>query len=255
MVSISPTDATANTLAERLAAVRGNIAAACERVGRPATSVTLVAVSKTHSAAAVLEAAASGQLAFGENRIEEASTKIPEVKAQTSATSPALTWHMIGHIQSRKAQDVVAVFDWVHSLDTLKVAERCSHFAFELHREIDALLEINVSGESSKGGFQASDWQQGIEQRESLWNDIRRIIKLPGLRIQGLMCMAPIVEHMEQARSTFSALRVLRDALAADFPAATWTTLSMGMTDDYPVAIEEGATMVRIGRGIFGQRG
>ncbi len=246
------TPSTTETLAERLLAVRENISAACQRVGRSNTSVTLVAVSKTQPAAAVLDAVANGQVHFGENRIEEAASKIDSVEKQTSA---ALTWHMIGHIQSRKAREVVSAFDWIHSVDTLKLAERCSNFAVEIGREVNVLLEVNVSGEASKAGFQASNWKQDSQQRESLWNDIRRIIKLPGLRIQGLMTMAPIVEQMEQSRPVFTALRTLRDAIAVDFPTTTWTTLSMGMTDDYLVAIEEGATMVRIGRAIFGPRG
>jgi len=176
------TTSTAETLADRLAEVRKSIAAACERAGRSATSVTLVAVSKTQPAATVLEAVADGQVDFGENRIEEAAAKIATVEAQASA---ALTWHMLGHIQSRKAQDVIARFDWLHSLDTPKLAERCSHFAIESQREVNALLEINISGEASKSGFQVSGWQHDSHQRESLWNDIRRIIKLPGCISRG----------------------------------------------------------------------
>src|SRR5258708_23063703 len=128
---------TTETLAERLTVVRENISAACERVGRSTESVTLVAVSKTQPAAAVLEAVANGQLHFGENRIEEAASKIDPVEKQTSA---ALTWHMIGHIQSRKAREVVAAFDWIHSVDTLKLAERCSNFAVVIGRDVNGLL-------------------------------------------------------------------------------------------------------------------
>ncbi len=240
------------TIADRLAAVRKTIAAACVRANRPVDSVTLIAVSKTHPPEKLLEAIACGQIQLGENRIEEAAGKIAAVKAQTSVP---LTWHMIGHVQSRKARDVAAVFDVIHSLDNLKLAERYSRFVDELKRPpVSVLLEINVSGEDSKSGFDGSRWQTDPTQHESLWNDIRRIIELPGLRVQGLMTMAPIVDDPEQARPIFSALRTLRDALAQDFPRADWSNLSMGMTDDYPVAIEEGATMVRIGRAIFGER-
>jgi pyridoxal phosphate enzyme (YggS family) len=214
--------------------------------------VTLVAVSKTHPAESVLEAVTHGQFHFGENRIEEAEPKIRSVQSQ--GTSP-LVWHMIGHVQSRKARDVIALFDVIHSLDNLKLAERYSRFATELDKSVPILLEINVSGEDSKSGFEAGQWQTNRLQRESLWNDIRTIIKLPGIRVEGLMTMAPIVGDMEEARPVFTALRTLRDALAADIPGAAWTSLSMGMTDDYPVAIEEGATIVRIGRAIFGERG
>jgi pyridoxal phosphate enzyme (YggS family) len=162
---------------------------------------------------------------------------------------------MIGHVQSRKAQEVIGAFDCIHSLDSLKLAERYSRFAVESGRDVAVLLEVNVSGEESKSGFEASGWKHNRTQRESLWNDIRRIIELPGLHVDGLMTMAPVVEQMEQVRPVFAELRGLREALAADFPAASWKALSMGMTDDYPVAIEEGATLVRIGRAIFGARG
>ena len=241
-----------STLGDRLSAIHANIEAACTRANRPTDSVTLIAVSKTHPAESVLSAIASGQLEFGENRIEEAESKIHAVQAQTSAK---VVWHMIGHVQSRKARDVIALFDCIHSLDSLKLAERYSRFAVELGKSVNVLLEMNVSGEASKSGFEAAGWQNDRAQRESLWNDIRNIIKLPGIRVEGLMTIAPIVDDMEQARPVFIALRILRDALAADFPGAAWTSLSMGMTDDYPVAIEEGATLVRIGRAIFGPRG
>ncbi|MCC7447402.1 MAG: YggS family pyridoxal phosphate-dependent enzyme [Anaerolineae bacterium] len=241
-----------STIADRLAAVRAAIAAACARANRPVDSVTLIAVSKTHPPDMLLEAIACGQAHFGENRIEEAAGKIAAVQAQTNVP---LTWHMIGHVQSRKARDVVAAFDVIHSLDSLKLAERYARFVDELKRPpVSVLLEVNVSGEDSKSGFDGSRWQTDQSQRESLWSDIRRIIELPGLRVWGLMTMAPIVDDPEQARPVFTALRALRDALAQDFPQADWSTLSMGMTDDYPVAIEEGATMVRIGRAIFGER-
>src|SRR5262249_1711823 len=143
----------------------------------------------------------------------------------------SLTWHMIGHVQSRKAEDVIALFDLIHSLDSLKLAQRYSKFATESNRRMTLLLEVNVSGEASKSGFEASHWQHDRTQRESLWNDIRRIIELPGIHIDGLMTMAPIADDAEQVRPVFVALRSLRDALAADFPAANWSELSMGMTD------------------------
>jgi pyridoxal phosphate enzyme (YggS family) len=240
-----------DTLAARLEAVRETIVAACARANRPADSVTLVAVSKTHPPDALLEAIACGQTHFGENRIEEGADKITAVKARSSVP---LTWHMIGHVQSRKARDVIATFDYVHSMDSLKLAERYSRFAVEVGRAVPVLLEMNVSGEDSKSGFSAEHWHNDSNQRESLWNDIRRIIELPGIVVRGLMTMAPIVEQPEAARPTFSALRELRNKLAADFSTADWSALSMGMTDDYAIAIEEGATIVRVGRAIFGPR-
>jgi pyridoxal phosphate enzyme (YggS family) len=249
MSAVSPEST--GEMAARFAAVRERMAAACARAHRPADSVTLVAVSKTHPPQVILQAIACGQTHFGENRIEEAAEKIAAVRTESPIP---VTWHMIGHVQSRKAREVVAAVDYIHSLDSLKLAERYARFAQELKRTARVLLEINVSGEASKSGFQASSWRQNAALRESLWSDIRRIIELPGLRVEGLMTMAPIVERAEQARPVFTALRALRDALAADFPGAHWQTLSMGMTDDYEVAIEEGATMIRVGRALFGPR-
>lgn len=242
---------TLTTIQDRLSAVRARVAQACAKVNRPADSITLIAVSKTHPADTVLDAVRCGQLHFGENRIEEAADKIAVVNA---ATSTPLTWHMIGHVQSRKAREVVAAFDWIHSLDSLKLAERYARFATELGRSPYVLLEINVSGEASKSGFDAANWEHDRAKRESLWGEIRHIIELPNLRLAGLMTMAPIAVDVEATRPVFVALRRLRDALATDFPAADWSVLSMGMTDDFPVAIEEGATMIRIGRAIFGPR-
>jgi pyridoxal phosphate enzyme (YggS family) len=246
------TATTPATVAERLNAVRANIKAACQRANRPVESVKLIAVSKTHPPETVLEAIQSGQRDFGENRVEEAATKIKAVHA--AQPDKPLIWHMIGHVQSRKAEDVIPLFDVIQSLDSLKLAERYSKFAVSSGREVTVLLEVNVSGEASKSGFDASHWQSDQTQRESLWNDIRRIIELPGIQVRGLMTMAPIGDDAEQVRPVFSALRGLRDALASDFPAAKWSELSMGMTDDYPVAIEEGATIIRVGRAIFGPR-
>ena len=242
---------TVSTIKDRLLAVRARIAEACGRVNRPVESVTLVAVSKTHSAETVLQAVRCAQMHFGENRIEEAGGKISAVRA---GTSELLTWHMVGHVQSRKAQEVIAAFDWIHSLDSLKLAERYARFATESNRSPYILLEMNVSGEGSKSGIDAANWDQDRAKREVLWDVVRHIVALPNLRVAGLMTMAPIVEDIEQSRPVFASLRKLRDALADDFSGTDWSTLSMGMTDDYPVAIEEGATMIRIGRAIFGPR-
>lgn len=230
--------------------VREIIAGACARAGRSADSVKLVAVSKTHPAEAVLAAAAAGVQHFGENRVEEAQDKIPAVGAQLSA---AVTWHMIGHIQSRKAKEVPPYFQVVHSLDSPKLAEKLSRSAVEQSRTLEVLLQVNVSGEESKSGFDAVGWQQNMALRERLWQAAGQIATLPGLRVVGLMTMAPIVEDMEQTRPVFAELAVLREALQTQL-GLPLPELSMGMTDDYPVAIEEGATMVRIGRAIFGER-
>jgi len=237
------------TIAENLVNVRGQIAAACARVGRAPASVTLVAVSKTHPPELVLEAAAAGVQHFGENRVEEAGGKIPAVRA---LTNQPLVWHMIGHIQSRKAKDLPPLFTVVHSVDTLKLAQKLSNAVSE-GNTLDVFLEVNVSGEASKSGFVAANWQDDADVRAQLWQDVRQIAALPGLTLRGLMTMAPIVEDVEQARPVFAGLARLRLALSESL-GLPLPDLSMGMTDDYPVAVEEGATLVRIGRAIFGER-
>lgn len=237
-------------ISENIAQVQKNIAQACERAGRDPNTVTLIAVSKTHSPEAVLEAIAAGAQHFGENRVEEASIKIPVV---TSQVSIPMTWHMIGHIQSRKARDVVPLFSVVQSVDSLKLANKLSSSAVEQNRQLGILLEVNISGEESKDGVQAFNWRSNAARFQELVNGIRQIMDLPALHLRGLMTMAPIVETMEQTRPIFADLAALRDAFQQSLGIAL-PELSMGMTDDYPVAVEEGATMVRVGRAIFGNR-
>lgn len=231
--------------------MQAEIAGACERSGRSPDSVTLIAVSKTHAAAQVVQATEAGLQHFGENRVEEALPKIERVRQLTAAP---VHWHMVGHVQSRKARYVAGEFALVHSIDSLKLAERLGRYAAERRTIQDVLLEINVSGEATKAGWDAYNWQNNASLRGALWSEIAAVLAQPGLAVRGLMTMAPIVAEMEQARTVFAGLRTLRDALANDFPVAEWSALSMGMTDDYPVAVEEGATMVRIGRAIFGPR-
>jgi len=239
-----------STVAERVASVQTQIAAACARVHRPVDSVTLIAVSKTHPASLILEAVAAGLRDFGENRVEESG----KIKPVNERAGVPLTWHMIGHVQSRKAREVTRHFRWIHSLDSVKLAERYARFAQADNVMLNVLLEVNVSGEATKEGLEANRWQSDPAQRADLWAAVRQIVALPGLRVRGLMTIAPIVPEPEQARPYFVALRKLRDGVANDFPVTDWQTLSMGMTDDYSIAIEEGATFVRIGRAIFGAR-
>ncbi len=241
----------ATTIEKRVQIVQNTIAEACLRVGRAPESVTLVAVSKLHSAEQVVEAVEAGLRHFGENRLEEALPKMSEV---AQLTSTPIHWHLIGHVQPRKARHALAGFVMMHSLDSLKLAERLSFYAAQRGLFLDVLLEINVSGEEAKAGWRADRWRADPDQRQALWDDVLRILALPGLNVRGLMTMAPIVKQAEDARPVFVALRELREALARDFPASDWAELSMGMTDDYPVAVEEGATLVRIGRAIFGPR-
>lgn len=229
--------------------VRGQITAACAHVGRDPASVTLVAVSKTHPPEMVLEAANAGVQHFGENRVEEASGKIQSVRTFTNLP---LVWHMIGHIQSRKAKDVPPLFTVVHSVDTVKLAEKLSNAVGE-GDTLDVFLEVNISGEASKSGFVALNWQDDAAVRVQLWQDVERIAALPRMNLRGLMTMAPIVGDIEQSRPVFASMARLRAALSESF-GLPFPDLSMGMTDDYPVAVEEGATLVRIGRAIFGER-
>lgn len=238
------------TIAENIQRVQAAIETACTRAGRDPAEVTMIAVSKTHPAEAVLEAALAGLQHFGENRVEEAELKIPVVNGQSHRP---LTWHMVGHIQSRKARDVVSLFQQVHSVDTLKLASKLSGLCVEQGKQLKVLLEMNVSGEEAKYGFAATGWDTNNAVREHLWREMEQIVALPGLMVRGLMTMAPIVEQPEQARPVFAALARLRVALMESFKIEL-PDLSMGMTDDYPIAIEEGATLVRIGRAIFGER-
>ncbi|UCC87839.1 MAG: YggS family pyridoxal phosphate-dependent enzyme [Anaerolineales bacterium] len=239
--------------------VQERMRGAARRAGRAAGEVTLVAVTKTHSLQAVQAAYQAGVRHFGENRVEEGLLKIPAfnewLAVSSQATAPP-TWHMIGHLQSRKAADALAHFDVIHSVDSLKLAQRLNRLAERdpagTLRPI--LLQSNVSGEASKYGFGLSRWQEERETRRAFFDTLGRIIQLPRLRIQGLMTMAPMAPHAEQARPIFAALRALRDELAQEFPAVEWRHLSMGMTDDFEVAIEEGATLIRVGRAIFGPR-
>jgi pyridoxal phosphate enzyme (YggS family) len=235
-----------------LARVRERVAAAARRAGRRPKEVTLVAVTKTHPAHVVAEAYQAGLRDLGENRVEEASGKIPIVQEQVGA-SGRIRWHMIGHLQRRKARLAVALFDIIHSVDSLRLAQRIDRMLAEGEKVMPVLLEVNVSGEASKYGFDQSP-AVGPEKRAAFLADVEQILALPHLRLRGLMTMAPIVADPEEARPVFVALRRLRDDLRQRFPEADWRELSMGMTDDFEVAVEEGATLVRIGRAIFGER-
>ncbi len=237
-------------IAANLARVRARIQAAARRAGRDPAEVTLVAVTKTRPLDAMQAAYRAGVRNFGENRVEEASLKIPAFNDWAAAERP--TWHMIGHLQSRKAADALANFDMVHSVDSLKLAERLSRLAEGADRTpLPILLECNVSGEASKYGFELSHWQASREICLDFFDVARTISRLPRLRLQGLMTMAPLVAEPEQARPVFAALRLLRAALAEEVPGVEWRHLSMGMTDDFEVAVEEGATLVRVGRALF----
>ncbi len=232
----------AAVLRANVARVQARIAAAAARAGRNPADVTLVAVSKTQPVEVILAAYAAGLRLFGENRVEEAGPKAAEVQARL-APAPPPVWHMIGHVQSRKAADVLPWAALVHSVDSVKLATRLACSVGE-GVELPVLLEVNVAGEASKYGFHPAELPAAVEA----------IAALPGLRIEGLMTMAPLVTDPELARPTFRSLAQLRAELAQRYPAIVWRHLSMGMTDDFEVAIEEGATLVRIGRALFGER-
>ncbi|MBL7066084.1 MAG: YggS family pyridoxal phosphate-dependent enzyme [Anaerolineae bacterium] len=236
-------------ITHNLTRVQEHIAEAALRAGRDPAEVTLVAVAKTFPPEAVIAAYQAGVRHFGENRVEEGVAKIPAVHAAISGPRPA--WHMVGHVQSRKAKAVVAHFDYVHSVDRPRIARRLSRFAQEAGRTLPVLLECNVSGEESKFGFDLQNWEHDEARQKAFFAVVEEILALPALAVQGLMTMAPFVADPETVRPVFASLRALLETLREHFPAHDWRHLSMGMTGDFEVAIEEGATMVRIGRAIF----
>ncbi|MFN8471243.1 MAG: YggS family pyridoxal phosphate-dependent enzyme [Anaerolineae bacterium] len=224
-------------IAEALRAVEERIAGAAARAGRDPQSVTLVAVSKTVEAPRVYAAYLNGVRNFGENRVEEALPKQSDLPGD-------IVWHMIGHVQSRKVRDVVGHFALVHSIDSLPLAEAFQRRAEAVDVEVAVLLEVNVAREPQKYGFAPDE----------IASAAAAVAQMSHVKLQGLMAMAPIVSNPEEARPVFRGLRELRDALAQTLPHVDWRHLSMGMTDDFEVAVEEGATLVRVGRAIFGER-
>lgn len=231
------------TLQDNLHRIQDRINSAASRAGRDPASITLVAVSKTQPVEALIEAYELGVRHFGENRVEEALDKLPAFRQGVHA--PSATFHMIGHVQSRKAGEVAALFDRVHSIDSLKLAQRLDRFAAQHNKRLPVLLEVNVSGEESKYGFDGA-------RRAELLGAVETIGQLSNLKLDGLMTMAPIVDRPDQARPVFRSLRELRDEFEAKLKIQL-PQLSMGMTADFEVAIEEGATLVRVGRAIFGE--
>jgi PLP dependent protein len=213
--------------------------------GRNPDEVRLVVVTKGQSIEAVREVVQSGARYLGENYLEEAIAKI-----HTISEYAGVEWHMIGHIQSRKAGRVCEAFDWIQSLDSQKLAERLDRFAGELNRRIPTLLECNMSGEASKFG-----WETWNETRwPELIEEFACVLERPNLDIRGLMTMPPYHPDPEASRPFFRRLVRLRDYLVSQFPRVELDQLSMGMSADYPVAIQEGATIVRVGTAVMGTR-
>jgi pyridoxal phosphate enzyme (YggS family) len=226
------------SIAAKLQQVRERIAAACVAARRPVQSVTLLAVSKTFGPAAVREAAAAGQHAFGENYVQEALAKIDAL----ANLRPSIEWHLIGPLQSNKTREVAAAFDWVHSVERLKIAQRLSAQRSPGRPPLQVCLQVNVSGEASKSGVAPAD----------VLPLARAVSALPNLRLRGLMSIPEPVAGIAAQRAPHCALREMLDALRAGGLALD--TLSMGMSDDLEAAIAEGATIVRVGTAIFGAR-
>ena len=233
----------------RLHRIQERIAIAARLSGREPDAVTLVAVSKTWPVETLIAAIEAGALHLGENRVQEAEEKI----AQLGARFPHVHWHLIGHLQRNKAKIAAPRFHLIHSLDSLRLAETLDRYVMHT-APLPVLLQVNVSGEASKAGF---DLPGGIENQagfECFLLEVAAILALPKLHVQGLMTIAPFADDPEAARPAFRMLRLLRDELQQHFPQADWRHLSMGMSDDFEVAIEEGSTLVRVGRAIFSDR-
>jgi len=227
-----------NPIARNLEAVKQRLEAAARRAGRDPGEVRLIAVSKTVGVELIREAVAAGHRLFGENYLQEAQGKI-------AALGPGVSWHFVGHLQSRKAKTVVELFDLIHSVDRLNLAQALEKAAARVGKIQEMLIQVNLAGEAAKSGAVP----------EATPELLREIANLPHLKVAGLMTMPPWFDEPERVRPYFRALRELRDRLReqciVDSPL---TELSMGMSGDYEVAVEEGATLVRVGTGIFGAR-
>jgi PLP dependent protein len=223
-------------LALRLAAVRERIAAAAARAGRPASAVHLLAVTKTVDARAVEALASLGIEDVGENRVLDALRKAGDVRAEVRAR---IRWHLIGHLQTNKVKKALELFASIHSIDSTRLARAVHEEAIARGRRLPVHFEVNVSGEASKGGFAPDELRAALPE----------LLALSGLEVRGLMTMAPISDDPESSRPVFRALRELRDSLGG---ASALPALSMGMSGDFEVAVEEGSTCVRVGTALFG---
>jgi hypothetical protein len=224
------------SVAENLERVREKIAGAAVKVGRAVDEIELVAITKTHPADKIREAIEAGQILFGESRVQEAGAKIPELPS-------AIRWHFVGHLQKNKIRHALPLFELFHSVDSLALAQDMNRIANEEGLHPRVLLEVNVAGEGSKFGFKP----------ETVRAEMELLLALARLSIEGLMCIPPLAEEAEASRAVFVQLRELRDALEKEFDLKL-PRLSMGMTNDFVVAVEEGATLVRVGTAIFGER-
>lgn len=223
--------------------VRATIARAAARAGRDPDAVTVVAITKGFPTTTVLAAAEAGLHEIGENRVQEAMEK-----RNLLGDLPDVRWHLVGHLQRNKARHALLLFDVIHSVDSVRLARTLQRRAEqEAREEIPIFLEVNVAGEESKYGFH-------LKPEGDFFAAVEAILDLSHLRLEGLMTVAPMVADPEEVRPVFRRLHRLRETLRQRYPQAPWTHLSMGMTDDYEVAVEEGATMLRLGRALFGPR-
>jgi pyridoxal phosphate enzyme (YggS family) len=223
-------------IAENLHSVLASIAESERMSGRPAGRVELLAVSKTHPAEVIREAVNAGQVLFGENRIQEAKAKIPDLPAK-------LRWHLIGHLQSNKIRQALPLFEMIHGVDSVDLLDDIQRIAGDLGLFPRVLLQVNVAGESSKFGFKP----------DRLMSEVERVTRADRVQVEGLMTIPPLASNPENSRKYFVQLRQLRDRLEKEFRFPL-PQLSMGMSGDYRIAVEEGATLIRVGTAIFGER-
>ena len=236
-------------IADNVNKVRENVEKAAARAGRSAESITLVAVSKQKPIESIVAAYEAGLRVFGENRAHELAQKSAEL-----THLPNIDWHFIGQLQTRQSLPVATHATTFHAVDRLKIAKRLSRQLESLDRTLSVFIEVNVSGEASKAGFDCRQWEESLTQQQALTAAAATIAALPRIEVQGLMTMAPWGSAENEIRTVFQRTRALAEWLTAAVPQANWSQLSMGMTDDYHIAIEEGATHIRVGRAIFGER-
>ena len=225
-----------SSILDNLERVREQIAQAAAKAGRDVKDVELVAIAKTHPVEKVREAVEGGQTLFGESRVQEARAKITELSSN-------LRWHFVGHLQKNKVRQALPLFEMIHSVDSFALAQDINRIAEEEGLYPRVLLEVNVAGEGSKFGFAPDDLREQMEM----------LLALPRLSIDGLMCIPPLALESEDSRKFFVQVRELRDSLEKEFNMKL-PQLSMGMTQDFPIGIQEGATLVRVGTAIFGER-
>ena len=240
-------------LSQNILRVQERIKISAENAGRDPAEIMLVAVSKTWGYETVLAGYSAGLRHFGENRPEEMAEKRQAVEKELGENA-GIIWHCIGNAQSRKTRLVANYADTFHALDRLKIAQRLGRQLAELDKSLPVFLEVNVSGEASKAGFAVSDWKRDEMQQNQLLSVVKEIAGIPALQIHGLMTMAPWGAPSEEIRTVFRQTRQLSVWLQGKMPAQNFAHLSMGMTDDFELAIAEGATHIRVGRAIFGSR-